>query len=479
MDELKQQTTRSFAWNFLDKVGYQVISLLVGLVTLRLLSPTDFGYTGALAVFTMLSNILVESGFTAALIRRENNSDKDYTAAFWFNLLLSIALYVVLFASANAIAVYFKMPVLTTLARVLFLAIIVNSFTIVQNIILQKELQFKSLTIANLTGMIVSGVITIWMAAKGYGYWALAAQQLSQLVVKAIMLWGMSRWRPVMIGVRDFAIIKELFTFSTVLILSSGITTIVRYLYNIFIGPRYSTAELGYYSQGYKYHMVLHNIVSSSISGVAYSVLAKLNNEPERQMQYIHKIVKMTAFITFPMMAGFYAIADNFVHVVVTDKWLPMVPYLRLLLIGGTTIPFTTLYINLFNVFGKPTLNFATELSRNLLIVILLLLMNDTITEILYGYIISSMLAMTFASIVMKQVAKYGIMDQLRHIMPSLIIAIVMAVVVYYIPSVMGGAAWLQLIVQLLAGCIIYAGLAKLFRFQIFDDILCTLHKSK
>lgn len=479
MDELKQQTTRSFAWNFLDKVGYQVISLLVGLVTLRLLSPTDFGYTGALAVFTMLSNILVESGFTAALIRRENNSDKDYTAAFWFNLLLSIALYAVLFASANAIAVYFKMPVLTTLARVLFLAIIVNSFTIVQNIILQKELQFKSLTIANLTGMIVSGVITIWMAAKGYGYWALAAQQLSQLVVKAIMLWGMSRWRPVVIVVRDFAIIKELFTFSTVLILSSGITTIVRYLYNIFIGPRYSTAELGYYSQGYKYHMVLHNIVSSSISGVAYSVLAKLNNEPERQMQYIHKIVKMTAFITFPMMAGFYAIADNFVHVVVTDKWLPMVPYLRLLLIGGTTIPFTTLYINLFNVFGKPTLNFATELSRNLLIVILLLLMNDTITEILYGYIISSMLAMTFASIVMKQVAKYGIMDQLRHIMPSLIIAIVMAVVVYYIPSVMEGAAWLQLIVQLLAGCIIYAGLAKLFRFQIFDDILCTLHKSK
>lgn len=479
MDELKQQTTKSFAWNFLDKVGYQVISLLVGLVTLRLLSPTDFGYTGALAVFTMLSNILVESGFTAALIRRENNSDKDYTAAFWFNLLLSITLYAILFASANAIAVYFKMPVLTTLARVLFLAIIVNSFTIVQNIILQKELQFKSLTIANLTGMIVSGVITIWMAAKGYGYWALAAQQLSQLVVKAILLWGMSRWRPVMIGVRDFVIIKELFAFSTVLILSSGITTIVRYLYNIFIGPRYSTAELGYYSQGYKYHMVLHNIVSSSISGVAYSVLAKLNNEPERQMQYIHKIVKMTAFITFPMMAGFYAIADNFVHVIVTDKWLPMVPYLRLLLIGGTTIPFTTLYINLFNVFGKPTLNFATELSRNLLIVILLLLMNDTITEILYGYIISSMLAMIFASIVMKQVTKYGIIDQLKHIMPSLLLAVIMAVVVYFIPTFMGGPAWLQLLVQLFTGIVIYAGLAKLFKFQILDDILCTLRKSK
>lgn len=480
MDELKKQTTRSFAWNFLDKVGYQVISLLVGLVTLRLLSPTDFGYTGALAVFTMLSNILVESGFTAALIRRNNNSDKDYTAAFWFNLMLSMLLYGVLFVSANAIATYYKMPVLTTLARVLFLAIIVNSFTIVQNIILQKELQFKRLTIANLSGMVVSGVITIWMAAKGYGYWALAAQQLSQLVVKAILLWCMSRWHPVWVSPRDFKVIGELFSFSAVLILSSGITTIVRYIYNVFIGPRYSTDEMGYYSQGYKYHTVMHSIVSSSISGVAYPVLAKLNNEPERQMLYIHKIVKMTAFITFPMMAGFYAVADNFVHVIVTDKWMPMVPYLRLLLIGGTTIPFTTLYINLFNVFGKPTLNFLTELGRNILIVLLLLLMNDSITEILYGYIISSMLAMAFASIVLKHVARYRIIDQLKHILPSLVMALAMSAAVYYIPTLMDGVArWMQLLAQLAAGGMIYAGLAKLFRFQILDDILCTLRKSK
>lgn len=479
MDELKQQTTKSFAWNFLDKVGYQVISLLVGLVTLRLLTPTDFGYTGALAVFTMLSNLLVESGFTAALVRREHNSDKEYTAAFWFNLLLSVILYGILFVSANAIASYYRMPVLSTLARVLFLAIIVNSFTIVQNIILQKELQFKRLTTANLTGMIVSGIITIWMAATGWGYWALAAQQLSQVIVKAILLWKMSKWRPVRIGLNDFRIIGELFSFSALLILASGITTVVRYIYNLFIGPRYSTEEMGYYSQGYKYHLVLHSIVSSSITGVAYPVLSKLNGDPERQMAYIHKIVKMTAFVTFPMMAGFYALADNFVHVIVTDKWMPMVPYLRLLLIGGATIPFSTLYINLFNVFGKPKLNFLTEFGRNALIVILLLLMNDSITEILYGYIISSVIAMAFASVLLKYVSGYGIIDQLRHILPSLLLSVVMAAAVFYVPVLTGGAAWLQLLMQLAVGVIIYAGLAKLLKFQILDDILCTLRKSR
>lgn len=479
MDELKQQTTKSFVWNFLDKVGYQVISLLVGLVTLRLLSPTDFGYTGALAVFTMLSNILVESGFTAALIRRKKNSDKDYTAAFWFNLLLSIILYGILFVSSNSIAAYFKMPLLSTLARVLFLAIIINSFTIVQNIILQKELQFQNLTIANLCGMIVSGIITIWMAATGWGYWALAAQQISQLVIKALLLWVMSNWRPVMISWSDFKVISELFSFSALLILSSAITTTVRYVYNIFIGPRYSTNEMGYYSQGYKYHLVLHTIVSSSITGVAYPVLSKLNNDPATQKAYMHKIVKMTAFFTFPLMAGFFALADNFVHVIITDKWLPMVPYLRLLLIGGATVPLTTLYINMFNVFGKPKLNFLTELVRNILVVLLLLIMNDSITEILYGYILSSILAMAFAAIVLSNVCGYKIFDQVKHILPSLLIAIAMAITVYYIPFIIGGAAWLQLIVQLLTGVIVYAALAKLFRFQIFNDIICTLRKSK
>jgi len=212
---------------------------------------------------------------------------------------------------------------------------------------------------------------------------------------------------------------------------------------------------------------------------VAYPVLTKLNGETERQMLYMHKIVKMTAFITFPMMAGLFAIADNFVHVIVTDKWMPMVPYLRLLLIGGATIPFTTLYINLFNVFGKPKLNFATEFARNMLVVILLLLMNDSITEILYGYIISSLLAMALASVILKHVAQYRILDQIKHILPSLLLALVMAVVVYYIPSWMGGPAWLQMLVQIAAGALVYGGLAKIFRFQILDDIICTLRKSK
>ena len=473
---LKQETTRSFIWNFLDKVGYQAIALVVGIFTLRLLTPTDFGYTGALAVFTMLSNILVESGFTAALVRRKQNNDREYTAALLFNILLSIALYALLYVTAGLIADYFNMPPLTTLARVIFLAIIINSFTVVQTVILTKELQFNKMTIANLSGMVVSAIITLWMAAKGYGYWALAAQQISQVLVKAILLWFLSSWRPVAIRMKDFGIIGEILSFSALLILSSTITTIVKYIYTMFIGPRYSTDEVGFYSQAYKYHQIPHMVISSSIGGVAYSVLSKLNDEPQRQMNYIQHIMKMTAFITLPVMLGFYGVSENFVHVIITDKWMPLLPYLRLLLIGGISMPFINMYLQLFNVFDKPQLNFITEFLRNMLVILFLVLMNDSITDILYGYIAACYIAMAGMAITIAHVTGYRLTDQIRNTLPYTLLAVAMCVAVFYIPYVLHCNAVLQLVVQLLAGGAVYLGLAALFRLEVMTNLKDTLN---
>lgn len=479
MDDLKQKTTKSFIWNFLDKVGYQVIALIVGIFTLRLLDPQDFGYTGALAVFTALSNILVESGFTAAFVRRERNTKEEYTAAFLFNLMLSMVLYMILYVSAGAIADYYKMDPLKDLARVIFLAIIINSFTIVQTVILTKELSFKKLTIANLSGMVVSAVITLWMAATGWGYWALAAQQISQVVVKAIILWSLSNWRPVKIKWSDFRVIKEVLSFSALLILSSTITNVVKYIYNVYIGPRYTSDDLGYYAQANKFHQIPLNVISSSITGVAYPVLTSLNNEAERQMTYMHKILKMTAFITFPIVAGLYGISENFVHVIITDKWLPMLPYFRVMLIGGVALPFINLYINMFNVFGKPKLYFATEFARNALIIILLLLFNESIMQILAGYIIACYAALLGTVVLISKVCKYGILKQLAHTLPSCLIALAMGAAVYFVPTVLDMPYWAELLIQIALGGAIYAGLAKLFRMQIMDDLIATIIKKR
>ncbi len=467
---LKKQTTISLIWNGFNKIGYQVIALLVGIVTARLLTPTDFGYIAALAVFTMLSNILVESGFTAALVRRKENTQSDYTTAFYFNVVLSLIFYAALFISAPTIADYFNMPPLTELARVLFLAIIINSLFIIPNIILTRALRFKEIAIAELTGMIVSAIITVTMAITGFGYWAIAAQQISQLVVKVGIIWTLSKWRPTLDF--RFSLLKEVFSFSFLLIISSLISSVTRYVYNFFIGPRYSADDLGYYGQAFKFHQIPYNVISSTITGVSYPVFSSLNNEKERQMLYIQKIMRITAFITFPAMIGLYCIAPNFISVILTDKWMPMLPYFKILIIAGIAMPFISLNLNIFNAIGRPRIYFLLECLRNGLIIALLFVLNSTIETMLYGYLIATYTSLVVSCWLIKRHIGYTILDQISHILPSLILAIIMGATVSTIETKLAMSDTMQLILQLSIGALTYIALAWGVRLSIMTDVL-------
>lgn len=466
---LKKQTTISLLWNGIDKVGYQVIALCVGIITARLLSPTDFGYIAALALFTTMSNILVESGCTSALVRREKNTDEEYSAVFVFNVLLSVAFYVALFFSAPLIAEYFKMPPLCSLARVIFVAIICNAFCIIPNIILSRALKFKEIAVADLVAMLVSSVITVAMALMGYGYWAIAAQQVSIVVVKAILLCAMCRWVPRFR--MDFRVIRDIFSFSTVLILASIISSGVKYIYNFYIGPRYSSDELGYYGQAYKFHQIPSTVIASTLTGVAYPVFSQLNDQRERQMMYMQKMMKITAFVTFPVMLGLYAIAPNFISVVITDKWMPMLPYFKTLLLAGITIPFYNLMQNMLNTIGKPKTNFAIEMLRNALILTFLVLLNDTINEMLAGYLIANYIALIVSGWAVQKHVGYSMKEQLMHIVPSLAIAMVMGLTVMAVDRHTGMSVYAVFFIQMAVGMVTYSVLAWGLKLQIMKDI--------
>ena len=467
---LKKQTTISLIWNGFNKIGYQIIALLVGIVTARLLTPTDFGYIAALAVFTMLSNILVESGFTAALVRRKENSQADYSTAFYFNVALSLIFYVALFISAPIIADYFNMPPLTELARILFLAIIINSLFIIPNIILTRALRFKEIAIAELTGMIISAIITVTMAMTGFGYWAIAAQQISQLIVKVGIIWVLSKWRPSL----DFrlGLLKEIFSFSFLLIISSLISSVTRYVYNFFIGPRYSANDLGYYGQAFKFHQIPYSVISSTITGVSYPIFSSLNNEKERQMLYIQKIMRITAFITFPAMIGLYCIAPNFISVVLTDKWMPMLPYFKILIIAGIAMPFININLNIFNAIGRPRIYFTLECLRNGLIIALLFVLNSTIETMLYGYLTATYTALIASSWLIKKHIGYSIFDQITHILPSLILAVIMGATISTIETKLVMSDAMQLMLQLGIGGFTYIALAWGCNLPIMTDVI-------
>ncbi|MBP5480401.1 MAG: lipopolysaccharide biosynthesis protein [Paludibacteraceae bacterium] len=473
-EDLKKETTRSILWNAIDKVGFQVVAFVVGLVTLRLLSPGDFGLIGALAIFTALSNILTESGFTSAMVRRKHNTDAEYVAVLCFNVFLGLAFYLLLFLCSGWIAEYYRMPELASLAPFLFLSIVFNSFGVVQSIVLTRNLAFKKMSVASLISALVSGILTIAMIFMGYGYWSLAWQVVLQPAIRVVLLWVFSDWWPRCKP--DFSVIRELFTFSFSLIASSLMNTFVRYVYNPIIGRYFGDERLGYYSESYKFYFLPVNIVASTFSGVAYPVLSKLNDDEPRQLNYLRKMMRMVAFCIFPIMSGAMACFDNVVEVVLTEKWMPIVPYFRVLAIAGLVAPMHSMYLNLMVVKGFPKKNFELEVIRNALTLLLLLLFHDTIEQMLWGFVAANLLSYVVDLFFVRKVVRYSIREQLWDVFPYLFISCFMAATVFLV-GCLDWSAMAKLIVQLLVGVTAYILPAKVLGSNVLNDVIAVLTK--
>lgn len=475
-ETLKKKTVSGLIWNAIDKVGVQVVALIVGIVTARLLSPKDFGIIGALSIFTLLSNTLVESGFTAALIRRKNNTDEEYSAILYLNILLSIFLYLVLFIFSPKIAEYFSLPELDGLSKFLFLSIILNSFSLIQNIILTRQLAFRLMTQANLTSVIIAGVATIIMVFNGINYWALAWQQVLQVGLKTIFFWIASPWK----GLKkpDFRIVKETFSFSIMLLSTSILGTISRNIYSIFIGKLYSIQELGYYSQANKYQQIPSSIITSTQAGVAYPVVSKLEDEPERQLLYMRKIIKVTAFFIFPLMIGLVATVKELVSIVLTDKWLPAVPYFKILSITAIISPFHTLILSMLIAKGHPKLNFTLEMLKNGFIICFLLIFIGSIKMMLIGFSTACIISYAADIFSLSKKSKYTLWNQIKDIAPYAVISCIMYFVLKAILLLHLGK-YTTLIVQCLAGTSFYIGILKISGSKILNDVTEIFKKKK
>ncbi|MCK9155284.1 MAG: lipopolysaccharide biosynthesis protein [Paludibacteraceae bacterium] len=475
-EDLRKKTKKSIFWNALDKVGFQVVALLIGLITARLLTPKDFGYVGALAIFTALSNILVESGFTSAMVRRKNNTDAEYMAVLLFNFLLSIAIYLVLFISAPYIAMFFKMPELESLSRFLFLAIVLNSFGLVQNIVLTQRLEFRVLSLASLISAVLSGIFTIVFIFKDFGYWALAWQIIMQTGFKSLLLWIFSSWKPVF--AIDFKVIKELFSFSFSLIFSSVIMTTVRYIYSIVIGRNFTAQDLGYYSQAFKFHLIPSNVVSGTVSGVAYPVLSSLNQDETRQLAYFRKLIRVTAFVIFPVMLGLCVAFDNLVEVALTAKWLPIVPYFRILGVAAIFMPLHSMNISINTAKGYPSRSFYIETIRNVLVVVSLLFCLSSIHLMLISFSLTYFISYIIGTFSVRKLLPYKIKEQVMDILPYASVSILMGVGIYMIHFLKPELGlYLTTLMQILFGLLFYCISLYFLGSSIFAEVLDLLKK--
>ncbi len=369
---LKEKTIRGLLWGGINNGVQQVLNLVFGIFLARMLTPADYGMVGMLSVFTVLATALQESGFTAALVNKRNIKHRDYNAVFWFSIGMSIGLYVILCLCAPIIANFYHKPELIPLARYAFLGFIFSGIGTVHSAWLFKNLKVKQRAKAQVAALVISGCIGLIMAWNGCSYWGIATQNIVYTSTVTLFYWYFAPWRPT-IDI-DFSPLKEMFGFSSRLLVTNMFSHVNYNLFSIILGRYYPTRDVGYYDQAYKWSSIGGLFILGITNSVAQPVLAEVSHNKERQQRVFRKLMTFTIALSFPIMLSIGCMADQLVTFFLTDKWAETAPLLRLLCISGIFVPITNLYQQLLISQGRSDLYMWGVLTEGILILICLIL---------------------------------------------------------------------------------------------------------
>lgn len=351
---LKQKTAKGLLWGGIGSGASQLLNLAFGIFLARLLSPADYGVIGALTIFSAMAGIFSESGFTLAIVNKREVSDIDYNSVFWFNVTASVIFYALLFFLAPAIADFYHQPEMVPLARFLFLGFVSGGIMTAPSAYLFRNLQVKERSSAQVIGIIVSGTVGVTCASLGWGYWGLAVQTVTYSVTAAVVMWWHCPWRPSLKFSRESLL--SMLPFSSKQLVTTLFTHINNNFFSVLLGRFYGMRPTGFYTQGSKWTTMGNSTITGMISSVGQPVLRETRDDPERLRGVFSKMMRFTAFVSFPAMFGLAITAEELITVTVTDKWLESVPVIRILCAGSAFLPIGVLYANLFNSLGRPNI---------------------------------------------------------------------------------------------------------------------------
>ncbi len=473
--EFQQKTRSAFVWNLLDRVGSQLISVIVGIALARTLSATEYGLTGALAIFIALASALSDSGFSAALVRKKDVNDTDYNTIFYYNLVISVTLYIAGYIAAPYIAAFFNEPILIPISRVLFLIFIFNALCLIQNAKMVKEINFNKIATINVVSLIISGVTALWMAYTGCGVWALVAQLTIQSVIKMVMQWIWGGWRPRLIF--SWTSFKQLFAFGSNIMLANVLNVLFLNIYSAIIGRIYTSRELGYYSQANKWSDMGVTTLYGVIQNSTYTLFSAIQDEKERLMRSYRKTMKLTAFITFPALLGLALMSRPFVLILLGEKWADSIPMFAILLIAGIFTVLTTVNGNYIRIKGNSRLVLRLEIFKVILFAIVLsLTWHLPILQLLWGMVATRAIVYLVSIITIGNCVGYTWRQQLSDIAPSCITAIVMLAAAYPLQLFIDNIY--TLFVAQCAMCIIvYITINRYAQPQIVNEVISNLRK--
>lgn len=480
-ESLKQKTVKGVGWSFADNIANSGITFLVGLVLANILTPEEYGIMAMVTIFIAVSNSIVDSGFSNALIRKIDIRSVDYNTVFYFNLIVSLFLYLILYVSAPAISVFFKEPVLVDVMRVIGCILIINALAIIPRTIFVRNINFKAQTKVSLIASLSSGIVGIGMALTGWGVWSLVGQQLTRQLLNTVFLWIFCRWRPLWeFSIQSF---KELFSFGSKLLASGLIDTVYKEIYSLVIGGFYSAADLGQYTRASQFNTIFSSNLTSVVQRVSYPVLSSIQNEPERLLSAYRRVIKTTMLITFACMLGLAAVAKQLIVILIGEKWLPAVYFLQIICFSGMLYPLHAINLNILQVKGRSDLFLRLEVIKKMIAVIPITLgIFFGIEFMLWGGVCSSFVAFFLNSYYSADLIGYPTLRQIRDVLPTFLISFVVAGCMWglsFLSLSYYAILPLQLVVGLVLAYLIYERMRLPEYLEIRGVVLSILHKIK
>lgn len=466
----KNTVISNFIWRFAERSGAQLVTFIVSIVLARLLMPEDYGAIALVTVFTTIMQVFVDSGLGTALIQKKYADDLDFSSVFYFNFVVCIFLYIVMFFAAPLIASFYNMPELTPVVRVISLTIVISGVKGVQQSFVSRNMLFKRFFYATLGGTIFSAFLGIAMAYAGFGVWAIVAQQLSNTAIDTLILWITVKWRPKLMF--SWKRLKGLLAFGWKMLCSALLDTVYNNLRSLLIGKVYSSADLAYYNEGKKFPNLIVTNINTSIDSVLLPAMSKEQDDKDRVKNMTRRSIMVSCYIMAPLMIGLACCASNIVIVILTEKWLPCVFFLQIFCITYMFYPIHTANLNAIKAMGRSDLFLKMEIWKKVIGMILLLAtLFISVKAMAYSLLISTLTSMIINSWPNKKLLDYSFLEQMIDILPSIFLAVGMGAVVYFI-GLLHIPTLPLLLIQVICGGAIYIAGSAVFRLEPFHYLI-------
>ncbi len=461
MDTFKNTRVISgFIWRFMERVGAQLVQFIVSIVLARIIEPSAYGTVALITVFTTIMQVFVDSGLGNALIQKKNADDIDFSTVFYTNIVLCLVLYAIMWFAAPSIADFYNQPELVPYVRVLSLTIVVSGVKNIQQAYVSRNMLFKRFFFATLAGTIGAAVLGITMALQGAGVWAIIAQQLFNLIVDTCVLWITVKWRP--IRAFSFQRLKGLFSYGWKLLVSSLIDTGYNNLRQLLIGKIYSSSNLAYYNQGDKFSSVIVNNINTSIDSVLLPAMSSEQDHKDHVRNMTRRAIKTSTYIMAPLMIGLAACSKEVIALILTDKWLPCVPYLQIFCFTYMIWPLHTANLNAIKALGRSDMFLKLEIIKKCIgLTLLIITMWISVLAMAISLLVSGVCSLIINSWPNRKLLNYKVEDQIKDILPNIIMALIMGAAVLFI-GLSPLPLIIRLIVQIVVGATIYYILSKI-----------------